>query len=120
MSYVVSGFSRTVRLEADTTYNPNMHRFSYLVLLLAIGCGAPPPSAPKPALQTVTLPDISSAAPPVQKQLRDQYTALQQNASSADAYGAMGRLLIATEFYDAAAICFADAQMLQPAEMQWP
>lgn len=84
-------------------------------MIVAVGCTAPAP--PAQALQSVALPDISSAAPAVQKQIRDQYSSLQQNA---DSYAAMGRLFIATEFYDAADACFQNAQSLQPSDMRWP
>jgi tetratricopeptide (TPR) repeat protein len=91
-------------------------------------CRAEPPQQNTMTLtRTVALPDISGTAPQVQTQLRQQYTSLQQKISSgappaelAEAYGAMGRLFIATEFYDAADVCFSDAQMLQPSDMRWP
>jgi len=95
---------------------------SLYVLIVAAGCSAPQPAAP--VLQTVTLPDISSAAPAVQKQLRDEYASLEQAVSqhvaSANAYGAMGRLFMATEFYDAADTCFRNARTLQGSDMRWP
>jgi len=77
--------------------------------------------------RAVAMPDISNVAAPVQAQIRQQYASLQQKISSgapaaelADAYGAMGRLFIATEFFDAADTCFSDAQALQPNDMRWP
>lgn len=90
-------------------------------LILVASCGAPHKndSAAAP-VQPVSLPDISAAAPAVQQQIRDQYSSLQRNSSSADAYGSLGRLLLATEFYDAAATCFLDAQTLAPQDMRWP
>ena len=76
----------------------------------------------------VELPDISSAAAPVQAQLRERYAALQQAVGSgstppaalAAAYGEMGRLLMATEFLDSAERCFRNARTLEPGEMRWP
>jgi len=96
------------------------------------GCRAQPPQPPPAQTATtaaspVVLPDVSGAAPEVQAQVRQQYSSLQDAISSgrppnelADAYGAMGRLLIATEFFDAAAVCFSNARMLQPSDMRWP
>ena len=80
------------------------------------------------AIRPVELPDISKAAAPVQAQLREQYTALQQQvgkagappAALAAAYGEMGRLFMATEFLDQAERCFGNAQLLEPNEMRWP
>ena len=92
-----------------------VHRFAFIVIALALGCSPVP--QPAPTLTPVTLPDISSLDPAVQKQVRDQYASLRQDAAS---YGALGRLLIATEFYDAAAVCFQNAQTLEPADMRWP
>jgi tetratricopeptide (TPR) repeat protein len=74
------------------------------------------------------MPDISGAAPAVQAQLRDAYSAMQQKiapaSSPADeravAYGDMGRLFYATEYLDAAETCFLNAQMLEPNDMRWP
>ena len=38
----------------------------------------------------------------------------------AEAYGDMGKLLMATEYLDAAEVCFANARELAPGEMRWP
>jgi tetratricopeptide (TPR) repeat protein len=97
--------------------SPALNGSAWLFVVLICACRAQPPA---PHVQPVSLPDISRAAPAVQQQIRDQYATLQQNISSADAYGSLGRLLIATEFYDAAATCFLDAQALAPQDMRWP
>src|SRR5689334_10002752 len=75
---------------------------------------------PAVAARAVTLPDISAAAPAVQQQIRDEYAAVQKDPQNADAYGALGRLLVAAEFYDAASTSFTDAQTLAPNDMRWP
>ena len=41
-------------------------------------------------------------------------------AMLAEAYGEMGRLLLAAEYLDAAEACFANAEGLAPADMRWP
>ena len=87
-----------------------MRRLIFAALVIA-ACST------RPALEPVALPDISSAAPAVQKQIRDQYAALQ---TTPDSFGAMGRLFLAAELYDAAGVCFRNAQTLQPADMRWP
>jgi tetratricopeptide (TPR) repeat protein len=79
-------------------------------------------------LKPVSLPDISTAAASVQTQLREQYAALDikiKNAATpvpelAEAYGDMGKLLMATEYLDAAEVCFVNARELAPDEMRWP
>ena len=98
--------------------------------------GSPPPAttgatsgaAVDSARPPVELPDISSAAAPVQAQLRERYASLQQAIGSgntppaalAAAYGEMGRLLMATEFLDSAERCFRNAWTIEPGEMRWP
>jgi tetratricopeptide (TPR) repeat protein len=80
------------------------------------------------ALGVIALPDLSRVSPSVQKQLRDGYaslTAKMQNAGTTDAelgnaYGDMGKLLMAGEYRDVAALCFLNAQILAPTEFQWP
>ena len=117
-------------------------RTSGLVLLtFAVACGesrAPSPetrptrsesqaASPESRAASVSLPDISGAAPAVQSQLREAYAAMQQKVSAASsagerasAYGDMGRLFLATEFLDSAETCFLNAQTLEPADPRWP
>jgi len=105
-------------------------RTSGLVLLaFAVACGEPRAPSPesRPTSPEVSMPDISGAAPAVQSQLREAYTAMQQKVSAASsageraaAYGDMGRLFLATEFLDSAETCFLNAQTLEPADPRWP
>src|SRR5215831_20487565 len=105
-------------------------RTSGLVLLaFAVACGEPRAPSPesRPTSPEVSMPDVSGAAPAVQSQLREAYTAMQQKASAASsageraaAYGDMGRLFLATEFLDSAERCFLNAQTLEPADPRWP
>jgi tetratricopeptide (TPR) repeat protein len=107
-----------------------MNRLLAAQVLLALMCACraePPHERTMTLTRAVAMPDISSVAAPVQAQLRQQYASLQQKISSgapaadvADAYGAMGRLFIATEFFDAADACFSNAQTLQSSDMRWP
>lgn len=83
------------------------------------------PSAP--ALQTVTLPDISNASEPVQKQVRERFASLTAATEKggpptelAAAYGEMGKLFVAAEYLDAAEACFVNARQLDSADMRWP
>jgi tetratricopeptide (TPR) repeat protein len=85
-------------------------------------------AASRPALQVVSLPDLSRAAVPVQEHIRTRFGSLQAALDRADvppaelanAFGEMGKLFIAAEFYDQAQACLANAQLLRPGEMQWP
>ncbi len=101
-----------------------------VVAAISIACGGTKDSAtpPAPPLRPVTLPDISSAAAPVQAQLRERYTSLTRTiddrgaatSAHAAAYGEMGKLFLAAEYFDAAEACFANARTLAPSEMRWP
>ena len=96
----------------------------FLLITLLSACGQPKETTP---LQPVALPDISRAAESVQKQIRDRYQALQgalerkdQPGELATAFGDMGKLFIAAEYYDAAEACLRNAEQLAPADMRWP
>src|ERR1700682_753184 len=72
--------------------------------------------APEPAkasVRPITLPDLSRMETPVQEQLRVAYAALTEKiaksappADLAQAYGALGNLLLAAEYLDAAESCY--------------
>src|SRR5262249_7156671 len=112
--YVVA-FRRTimVRPKPDTT---SLCRYTIAVWLLAIGCRAPA----RPPLRATPLPDLSRAAAPVQAQLRERYAALARVTANpqaspgelAGAFGAMGMLLMAAEYREAAEPCLLNAEGL--------
>ena len=81
-----------------------------------------------PQLLPVSLPDLSRAAEPVRRQIGVRYTSLKLEiehstappADRANAYGEMGKLLMAAEYRDAAEPCFLNAQALMPGDARWP
>lgn len=85
----------------------------------------PPPAL---GLQPVLLPDFSSMQPSVRKQMEQQLStlrsAIEMHASTrtelANAYGEMGKLLMAAAFLDAAEGCYLNAQTLSPGDQHWP
>lgn len=85
-------------------------------------------ASPRTGLREVVLPDVSGAEPAVRIRLRDEHEALMRRAADpglsstavAEAYGSLGRLLLAAEFYGAAEAAFANAEALAPGAMQWP
>ena len=114
-----------------------------LVVVLATavtGCTARDHSSPPPAqarstgdisrqqvLAPVSLPDLSQMAPSAQAQVRDRHAelmrAIEQKATSAqlaDAYGELGKILMAADLRDAAEPCFLHAQTAAPDEFRWP
>jgi tetratricopeptide (TPR) repeat protein len=106
---------------------------SVLGLVVAVACGAPGPStstAPsRPApLRNVTLPDLSRVDASVQTQLRERYATLTDalkrpdatGAEKAAAFGAVGVLMHAGEYLDAAEPAYLNAQDLTPDEPRWP
>ena len=108
-------------------------RFSFYVLLLAFAaaCASKPDAtkaSPTYTLRQVTLPDLSHAAPSVQRQLRDGYAALQRKIDGAAtptgelgaAYGQMGMLLLAAEYRGEAESALLNAQTFNPRDPRWP
>ena len=103
---------------------------AFVVSLTIAACGrsTSPPASTTPALRPVSLPDLSRTAETVQTRIRERYASFQQTLSRADvspadrasAYGDMGKLFMAAEFYDAAGICFDNARALAPTDMKWP
>jgi serine/threonine-protein kinase len=78
-------------------------------------------------LLPVTIPDTDALHPAVQKQIRDADTSLQSarrrdagTAELAAAFGHLGMLLQAAEFFDAADPCYRNAQALTPDDPRWP
>lgn len=86
------------------------------------------PDAPRDELQPVVLPDLSRLAEPVRRQLQDQYASFAGKLASpatpqtemADAYGDLGRLLLAARLGSPAETCFRHAERLAPGDRRWP
>lgn len=104
----------------------NLLRRSCLLLFVVLLCACDR-SQKAPPLEVVALPDISSAAEPVQAQIRERYQSLQtaidrkdQSRDLATAYGEMGKMFMAAEYYDVAETCLRNAQQLAPDDMRWP
>jgi tetratricopeptide (TPR) repeat protein len=89
-------------------------------LCLVVACaGESPPEQNSAAtakssasLPTVSLPDLSGMDASVQAQLRQQ--------SEARAYGEVGRLLMAAEYFEAAEPYLLHAQAQAPEDVRWP
>jgi tetratricopeptide (TPR) repeat protein len=101
-----------------------------VTIALACGCAQQQQQAPtlsQPTIRPITLPDVSTMEKPVQDQLREAYASLMAKVESgqtssaelATAYGEMGNLLLAAEYFDAAEPCYRNAQELAPQEMRW-
>jgi tetratricopeptide (TPR) repeat protein len=80
------------------------------------------------AARPVALPDVSRLAKSVQAQVRERHSALMAKlgdratpaAELGDAYGQLGLILMAAEYYEAAASCYLTAQALVPGDARWP
>jgi Putative Zn-dependent protease, contains TPR repeats len=85
-------------------------------------------TTPRPSLPPVAMPDIANAAPDVQTRLRERYASLTRTINDArtsasavaEAYGEMGKLFLAAEYFEPAERCFLNAASLAPSEMRWP
>ena len=77
------------------------------------------------ALRPVSMPDLSRTADPLREKIRGRYSSLTEleNAAPttglANAYGEMGKLLMAAEYFDAAEDCFLNANALIPDDSRW-
>jgi tetratricopeptide (TPR) repeat protein len=79
-------------------------------------------------MQEVTLPDLSRMDPAVQEQVRERYQSMLETikrpGTTAEergrAYGGVGMLLHAGEYYAAAKPAYLNAQVLMPQEVRWP
>lgn len=111
----------------------------YLLALLAVGCATDAehtspaaeetkPMSPGGTLLPVTLPDLSQIEEAVQAQLREPYELLIQRRDIAgtptlklgEAYGEMGKLLMAAKYFALAEPYFLNAQALAPLDRRWP
>jgi tetratricopeptide (TPR) repeat protein len=80
------------------------------------------------ASEPVAIPDFSTHAPAVRKQLETAAASFQERiarddmspAQRAAAYGEFGQLLLAAGFRATAAECFRNAERLALGELQWP
>ncbi len=89
----------------------------------AVTCGR---REAQPDLLPVLIPDMSRSDEAVQTQARERYAALTQKresgAASGDlalAYGEVGMLMQATEYFDAAEPAYLNAETLAPANPRW-
>ena len=99
-------------------------RCGVLAACLLSACGSPRVAVDDADILPVELPDLSGMHEAVQSQLRDAHRALEAAASSGpgelgDAYGRLGMLLMAGEYYDAAEACLLNARRLAPERFRW-
>ena len=102
----------------------------------ALAGPAPPGQAPTDAAApaSCTLPDLSRMHPATRTQLGDAYRAVEAAGPAGrggappaaadprrgEAHGALGMLLLAADYPDAAGRCLRDAVPLAPGEFRWP
>ena len=103
-----------------------------VLLLLVAGCNSsgrqPTTSTATPTMLDVTLPDLSRMDATVQEQVRQRYQSMLETIKRPDAtndergraYGGVGMLLHAGEYYAAAKPAYLNAQVLMPQEPRWP
>jgi len=99
-----------------------------LALLLAVACTSQTRTTPPaPAAPPVSLPDLSGSEATVQRQINDRYQSLQalignhgQPSEVAQAYGDIGSLLLAADYFEVAEPFYLNAQALAPDDVRWP
>ena len=106
-----------------------MKAVAILCAALALSCGeTSKPKTPEEPLPAVSLPDLSRMEKGVQQQLSEQYRSLTskigdsrtQRGDLGEAYGQMGNLLLAADYFEAAQACYLHAQSLAPDDARWP
>ena len=95
-----------------------------LAACILAGCESPRVAVDDSGILPVALPDLAGMHETVQVQLRDAHRALESGASSrpgalADAYGHLGMLLMAGDYFDAAEVCLLNARQLAPDRFRW-
>jgi tetratricopeptide (TPR) repeat protein len=107
------------------------------IVALVVSCGPSERQAASPSLangpapsatsSTPSLPDVSTLAPTLQARLKNQYADLQKANDSdsnalvrGEAFGAVGRLLLAAELPESSEAFFANAQAQMPNDLRWP
>jgi tetratricopeptide (TPR) repeat protein len=104
------------------------NRFVVCILHCALCVSVDACSSSRSRLLPVALPDLSRADPAVQNQARERFESLTRKMNRSDtpaadlaaAYGQLGMLLQAGEYYDAAEPCYFNAQALAPDQFRWP
>lgn len=86
-----------------------------LGVLVAGGCDA---ARPAPAVPVFEEPEPMD--PDVARAIDDAVAEARANPRSAEAFGRLGRIYQANEFYDLGAQCYAIAARLEPATADWP
>lgn len=89
--------------------------------------GSTPPASDG-TLRSVVLPDLSRLESSVQTQIRDRYAALERlrqspspaAAALSEAYGDVGKVLMAAEYVELAEPFFLNARALAPDDHRWP
>src|SRR5438105_14628789 len=101
-----------------------MKRLAVLVCAVGVAAGC----SSRRQLQPVPLPDLSRLDVSVQAQVRERHDRLTHaiddrstpTEALANAYGELGMVLQAAEYFDAAEPAYLNAQKLTPDDVRWP
>jgi tetratricopeptide (TPR) repeat protein len=96
----------------------------------AAGCRAtqaPAPASSNVVIHAFPLPNLANASAPLQQLVHERYAAAQRagtspvpDAGRAKAWGELGMVLMAAEYFKEAETAFQNAEALAPAELRWP
>ena len=90
-----------------------------LILAIAWPADGWPQAAPTNSLPDLPQIDTRNFLPAIRDQIQHAYEAARRNLNDAGATGELGMILDAYEQYDAAAICYRRAHVLDSASFQW-
>ena len=139
-SCVVPWTSRRFRCDKAFRHGLLVLSAPLLTLLLTAACGEaglPGRAADDPdgvaaaedeRMEPVALPDLERVSESVREQVQARWRPVERlqgdgaapAAGAAETYGALGMVLMAAEFPNAAIPAFRNAQMLAPADVRWP
>jgi tetratricopeptide (TPR) repeat protein len=75
---------------------------------------------PRAAAPAPVLPDLADVDPEVVEAITEAHRNVQNHPASGAAWGKLGMVLRAHDYYREAAPCFAEAERLQPKDPRWP
>jgi tetratricopeptide (TPR) repeat protein len=97
------------------------------ILLSACQSKPAPPPAPAVVIRPIALPNLATAPAPLQQLVRERHAAAEKagtsptpDAARGRAYGELGMVLMAAEYFSEAETALVDAAALAPDEFRWP
>jgi tetratricopeptide (TPR) repeat protein len=108
---------------------PVLYLVATVLILIAGACrsSAPADAPPAVTIKPIALPNLASASAPLQQLVRERHAAAERaglspapDVSRAKAFGELGMVLMAAEYFREAEDALQNAETLGPGELRWP